>query len=145
MLLCQAPLRGTDDWGSGAFGSSRVDRIHTGEDVVMAVGSLVMAPVSGKITKLGFAYADDPTYRIVDITDSKNNRHRLFYVQPLDTIKVGQHVAEGALVGEVQDVAERYNELTIKGGHLTSKLMKNHVHYEIINGSGEYLDPKEFI
>ena len=145
MLLSQAPLRGTDDWGDGAYGSSRGSRVHSGEDAVMAAGSLIMSPVSGVISSFGCAYSDDLSYRIVNIKDAREYTHRLFYVRPLDTIKVGDNVLEGALIGEAQDIAKRYDTVTLRAGKMETKLMKNHVHYEILNPAGKPVDPKEFI
>ena len=144
MLKSIAPMRGVDDWGSGLFGASRGSRTHNGEDLVMSPGSLILSPVSGTIDSFGFAYSDDPTYQIVNIEDSLGNLHRLFYVRPLDSLSVGSYIKKDDLVGEAQDIAERYSELTIKGGDLKSKIMKNHIHYEIRNSDGNPIDPKDF-
>ena len=119
-------LRECDGYGCGHFGALRGDRNHNGVDVVFAPGELVTSPVFGEVTKIGYPYADDLSYRYVQITSNKYD-FRLFYVDP--SVKVGDIVPFGAVVGSAQDSTTRY------GSRMT-----NHVHFEI-KKDGSYIDP----
>lgn len=125
-------LRGIDGYGSGAFGASRGDRIHNGTDFKAPPMAVMLSPVAGKVTKLGYPYADDLSYRYVELTDKQKLKHRLFYVDPM--VEVGNIVEVDGTVGLVQHISARYNV----------HLMVNHVHYEIKTSRGEYLNPLEF-
>lgn len=120
MITVTLQKRKTDSYGSGAFMASRGSRSHKGIDYACWPGSLIQSPISGQVTKLGYAYADDLSYRYVEITDDKQARHRFFYVSP--QVIDGQMVEKGDYIGQCQDIAERYN----KGG------MTPHCHYEIL-------------
>lgn len=122
--------RGSDGYGSGTFGASRGSRLHQGIDFAAPADALILSPVDGKITKLGYPYGDDLTYRYVEITTLDGLRHRVFYVSPC--VKVGDHVHKTTVVGECQDIAARYNKF----------LMVNHVHYEVMTIDGLCIDPE---
>lgn len=126
MIRAILPKRGTDDWGSGAFGASRGSRVHKGIDYECPAGAEVLSPVSGKVTKLGYPYADDLSYRYVQISNTYD--HRLFYVEP--SVEVGQWVNENTPIGICQNLQARYD-----------KKMKNHVHYEVLKGDTP-IDPE---
>jgi len=122
----------SDAAGDGHYHSPRGDRLHNGIDYDCVIGASVLSPVNGVISKLGFPYGDDLSWRYVEVTDGSNLRHRLFYVNP--TAKVGQAVTANIEVGIAQDIRKRYpNE----------RSMGAHVHYEIMNSANEYLDPDE--
>lgn len=126
-----APLIRVDDAGDGHFGAPRGDRTHRGVDYLCRPGDTVHSPCNGVVSKLGFPYADDSTWRYVEITDGRSRRHRLFYVEPLH--HVGTIVKEGNVIGHAQDISLRY-----------SPRMKPHLHYEIISfPAGEYLNVEE--
>lgn len=115
---CHGGLRTTDAWGSGAFGAPRGDRLHAGVDFAAFYGDLVRAPCSGVVRRLGVCYADDPTYRLVEI-DAGSAWVRVLYVSP--DVQVGDQVHAGtSVLGTVQDVASRY------GAGMT-----NHVHLDV--------------
>ena len=132
MLTVQTPHRGSDDWGSGAYKASRGHRDHNGIDYVASPGSLLRSPISGTVSKLGYPYASDLSMRYIEVTDSLQKKHRFFYVLPGKV--VGDYVEEGDLIGVVQDVASKYTT--------EDKIMKNHIHYEIKDRNGEYLNPE---
>ena len=121
--------RGIDSYGSGAFGAKRGSRKHNGIDFKAPAGASLLSPVAGEVSKLGYPYADDLSYRYVEITTKCGRQHRLFYVEP--TVLIGEKIAVGESIGLVQDIAARYNEY----------LMTNHVHYEIKTGLGEFINP----
>jgi hypothetical protein len=101
-----------------------------GVDYVAAPESILLSPVKGEVTKLGYPYGDDLSYRYVQITDKEGNKHRFFYVEPL--VELGQKVRKTTRIGIVQDITRRYP---------TPVGMKVHVHYEIINKDGLYEEP----
>lgn len=127
--LVTLQVRGTDAHGSGEWGASRGDRAHVGVDYVVEPGWLAVTPVSGVITRLGYPYRDDLSYRYVEVTDSQGLRHRLFYVKPLPSISIGTRVEIHDPVGTVQDIAARYPGIT------------QHIHYEIKRQDGAHVRP----
>lgn len=126
-------LRGNDSHGSGAFMASRGNRKHHGIDISGAPGGLVCPQLIGAVTKLGYPYAAEGMqhFRYVQVTDPAGNAHRYFYVTPL--IELGDQVTLDTVVGIVQD----------RGG--LSPGMGNHVHYEIIDKTGRYVNPAKFL
>lgn len=131
MIRQVLPLRGHDAFGSGHFGASRGGRVHNGIDYECIPGAEVLSPVAGEVTKLGYCYRADPFYRYVEITDSNNLRHRIFYVQP--ELDLGDVVTTDSVIATAQDIAAKYGEK-----------MKSHVHYEIKDVDDGYLDPEVF-
>jgi len=118
-----------DSAGEGHFGASRGGRKHNGIDFVCTPEDFCFSPVAGEVTKLGYPYGDDLRWRYVEITDDRGLRHRLFYVSP--AVDVGDNVRVGDIVGEAQDISLRY----------PAQGMTPHVHYEVMDSSGEFLDP----
>lgn len=113
--------RGEDDFGSGQFGASRDAgaRQHQGVDYIDAAGQSVVAPISGFVTKLGFAYDDDQQLTFVEITNpALGYTARTFYVTA--SVEMGQAVRLGQPIGEAQSLQARYAGIT------------NHVHLEIM-------------
>lgn len=112
--------RAHDAYGSGAFGASRDGghRQHEGVDYAADAGQTVVAPISGYVSRIGFAYGDDERYRYVEITNpALGYEARVFYVDP--TVAVGQAVHVGAPIGLVRTLQDRYAGIT------------DHVHLEI--------------
>lgn len=135
MIIAILPKRGSDNYGSGAFGASRGGRSHNGIDYACHPGSKILSPVNGKVTKLGYPYADDLSYRYVQVTDDEGLDHRIFYVSP--EVVTGDVVMAGVtVVGEAQNICRRYPRTTDKPAGMT-----NHIHYEI-KGSGRYINPE---
>lgn len=123
-------VRGEDAYGSGHFEASRDGgrRLHVGVDFMAQPGQAVAAPISGYVTRIGYAYADDHSLRYVEITNpALNYTARAFYVSP--TVAEGDVVALGDIIGRQESLLGRY-----KGG------MTNHVHLEITNAKGRHLD-----
>jgi murein DD-endopeptidase MepM/ murein hydrolase activator NlpD len=120
--------RTQDKWGSGEFGAPRGDHTHHGIDYVCPVNSEILAPVSGKVTKLGYPYADDLSFRYVQLTAVNGYDHRIFYILPC--VRVGEEIKEGQTIGYSQDLGQRYPGIT------------QHLHYEVKH-AGQYLNPEE--
>ena len=128
-LILQPPPRYQDPWGAGHFGASRGDRVHRGVDYACIKESILLSPVKGEVTKLGYPYSDDYSFRYVEVTDNRGYRHRFFYVEPL--VYEGNKVKVGHKLGIVQNLQTRYPDIT------------NHVHYEVIDLDGDYLNPEQ--
>lgn len=134
MIRVIAPERGRDPGGNGRFGAPRGTRLHMGIDYNVSPGSQVLSPVDGHVTKLGYPYGDDLSYRYVQITTQGRYEHRLFYVLPAEDLVVGNRVETNTTVlGTAQDVSTRY---PIPRG------MAPHVHYEIRDQHGLYINPE---
>lgn len=135
MIRATLPKRGQDAWGSGAFGASRGTRSHKGIDYCCYPDTAIESPVDGTVTKLGYPYSDDLSFRYVEVTDSNKYRHRLFYVAPL--VVKGEEIIAGKIVGTAQDIAGRYRDES-------KPAMTNHVHYEILDTDKTPVNPEEF-
>ena len=133
MTVKPLEIRKTDCFGAGHFNASRgPSRRHIGVDVVSVPGDKWAALNDGKVTKLGYPYADDLTFRYVEVTDAQGWRWRYFYIVPLTGLKVGAPVRKGDVVGICQTLQKRYKGIT------------EHVHVEILGPKG-VIDPTPFI
>ena len=130
MLRFIARKRITDRWGQGSFGASRDGgkRTHVGVDYAAWPGSVLLSPVMGTVTKLGYPYADHMELRYVQVTDDLGRDHRFFYVDP--AVHTGMAVGVGDRLGKVQALDYLYEGIT------------PHVHYEC-RLDGEYINPEE--
>jgi murein DD-endopeptidase MepM/ murein hydrolase activator NlpD len=127
--------RGTDAYGSGAFKASRDggERQHQGVDYVARAGQAVWAPISGLVTRIGYAYGDDPGLRYVEIENpALKISARVFYVAP--EVQVGQVVRLGTPIGFAQTLQARY-----PGG------IVDHVHLELGDAAGHKLNAATLI
>jgi len=127
--------RGHDAYGEGEFGASRDGgaRRHEGVDFRADAGQPVEAPISGYVTKIGYAYPGDESLQFVEITNpALHYQARVFYVNP--KVEVGQAVAVGAPIGTAHSLQKRY-----PGG------MTNHVHLELMNQGGARVDAARMI
>lgn len=123
-----------DSAGSGEWMAPRGDRLHLGIDYVADPGDVIASPVSGEVSKYGYVYKGDYKFRYVEVTEthSRRHRHRLFYTDLLAEVAVGSSVRVGEPVATVQDIREKYPE---EDGMLA------HVHYEVLDTSGEHISP----
>ncbi|MGZ6018824.1 MAG: M23 family metallopeptidase [Phenylobacterium sp.] len=104
----QAP-READAYGEGRFHASRDGgaRDHEGVDYVATTGQTVVAPISGYVSKIGYAYPDDPSLRFVEIENpALHLTARAFYVDP--RVAVGDSVAVGQPIGQAHSLQQRY-------------------------------------
>ncbi len=125
----QAP-RTHDAYGFGAFGASRDGgaRQHEGVDFIAQAGQPVAAPISGYVTKVGMAYADDKHLKFVEITNPAISYvARVFYIDP--------SVAEGDVVRLGQDIGAAHGlQARYPGG------MTDHVHLELMGPDRQRMD-----
>ncbi|MFN4178394.1 M23 family metallopeptidase [Phenylobacterium sp.] len=126
--------RAWDAFGSGAFGARRDGghRYHEGVDYAGIAGQEVTAPISGFVSKIGFAYAGDASLRFVEITNpALGYVARAFYVDP--TIEVGAAVRIGQPIGRLRTLQDHYPGIT------------DHVHLELMKTDGVRIDAAELI
>jgi murein DD-endopeptidase MepM/ murein hydrolase activator NlpD len=120
-----AAPRGHDAFGDGFFGARRDggSRDHEGVDYIARAGQSVRAPMSGYVTKIGYAYAGDAELKFVEITNpALGYAARAFYVTP--KVEVGQTVRLGQPIGKVESLQGHYPGIT------------DHVHLEILPPGG---------
>lgn len=128
----QHHVRGFDAFGSGDFLARRDAgaRKHHGVDYVAAVGQPVHAPISGEVSRLGYAYGGKSGLRLVEIANGETKyTARVLYVDP--SVEVGDVVVAGEEIGRAQDLGERYPGIT------------NHVHVELRDERQRLLDASE--
>jgi murein DD-endopeptidase MepM/ murein hydrolase activator NlpD len=121
--------RGHDAFGDGHFGARRDGgaRSHEGVDYAAGANQAVKAPISGRVTKIGYAYGGDSSLRFVQITNPAIGYvARAFYVDP--TVAVGDMLRLGDVIGTVASLQAHYPGIT------------DHVHLEIMAPSGHRLD-----
>ena len=138
MILRQTPMviRGPDRWGSGEYGASRDRgrRRHRGVDLVCEAGDVILSPVSGTVTKIGYPY--DPNgpkghKRYVQVTDDDGLHHRFFYTDAL--ADVGLQIETGQPLAKAQGLQDIYPGIT------------DHIHYEIKRPDGSFIDPTPMV
>jgi murein DD-endopeptidase MepM/ murein hydrolase activator NlpD len=128
----QAP-RLHDAFGDGEFGASRDGggRHHEGVDYTADADQAVAAPISGFVTKIGYAYGGDTTLKFVEITNPAIGYvARAFYVDP--GVVVGEAVRLGQSIGTVASLQSHYPGIT------------DHVHLELMK-AGERLNAETLI
>ncbi len=126
--------RGHDEFGDGGFGARRDggSRDHEGVDYVAKAGQDVLAPISGYVTKIGYAYAGSSDLKFVEISNpALGYVARAFYVTP--GVELGQAVRLGEVIGTDQSLQKHYPGIT------------NHVHLEVMEPGGERVNAAELI
>lgn len=130
-------FRGSDGFGSGAFGASRSGgtRKHNGIDLLFPAGSEILAPFTLQIKRFGKPYADKPQFNLVEFVG--------FGVFSIFTVKamyinasmhnVGDIVEKGSLLGFCENIKSAYGDS-----------MGNHLHVEI-RVLGKLINPTPFI
>lgn len=130
-MIINAPIRGNDAHGSGAYLSSRGSRKHKGIDIACHKGSGVLSIGPGHVTKIGYPYdPSDPKkghLRYVQVTDEGGRKLRYFYITP--SVKVGDIVDTHTELGVTQGLTGIYPGII------------DHFHFEILV-NGLPVDPK---
>lgn len=124
-----AAMRVHDSFGSGHYGASRGSRKHNGKDYACYPNSKIFSPVSGKVTKIGYPYSNDLSFRYVQITTAEGYNVRVFYIEP--SVKLNDIVDENRLIGSSQELGIRYPKIT------------EHVHLEVKGKNGKFVNPEE--
>lgn len=124
-------IRGQDSFGSGAFGATRGDKIHQGEDYLIKPGETVFAPMSGTVTRFPFPYGSDLSFTGIEI---KNDLYdmKIFYMSA--SVAIGTKLQAGQPIGKAQNIAGKYGSG-----------MGNHIHIEVRNKQGKLLQFSKLI
>lgn len=134
------PKRISDSYGEGHYGAPRGDHDHKGTDRLCYPDSRVFAPIEGIVTKLGYAYSDDLSFRYVQITNPKGLNVRVMYIKP--TVKLEQKVNLDTIIGISQRLDARYPQTRDKNA------IDNHIHFEVFHmfgGKKTYHDPEVYL
>lgn len=125
-------LRNQDPTGNGWYGAKRSSgkRKHKGVDYCAEPGEAIFACISGKV-RVGYPYVASTKMKLVEIKN-KTYKVKQMYVEP--TVRNGDYVKAGDIIGYSQDVANYH--------HLPK--MKNHVHISVWK-NGLLTDPEPLI
>lgn len=135
-------VRGWDDWGSGAYLSSRGGRKHNGEDLVCDGGTIILSPIDGTVSRADGIVYPDPALRdwtYIQITDKDGNHCRHMYVSNFFGLEICQRVKRGQPIGIAQGIESRYQASETKGP------MIGHIHFEVKNRRGKHINPNEYL
>jgi murein DD-endopeptidase MepM/ murein hydrolase activator NlpD len=123
--LANKVVRVSDDFGYGHFGAARGARTHKGVDYVGVENTIVRSPVTGTITKYGWAYSLEHNQRYIQITKlGTDEKHRLFYTKMDTNLNLGDEIIEGTRIGVLGNISKMHDT--------RDKKMLNHLHYEIV-------------
>jgi murein DD-endopeptidase MepM/ murein hydrolase activator NlpD len=128
MIKGRLPIRGTDSFGSGAFGASRGSRQHNGIDFIAAPNTVIECYSAGHVTKVGYCYNDAPEFRYVQVTTADGCMERYFYIDPVPGI-MDEYVHAGTAIGDVHSLQSRYAGIT------------DHIHFEVKRPNGTFINP----
>ena len=135
MIAIYPPVRREDKHGKGYYLAPRTYGKHRGIDFNCVKGSKIATPNSGEVTKIGYPYdprdKDKSHLRYVQITERGKYRCRYFYVSPL--LSLGTTVNPGDIIGITQGLLKVYPGIN------------DHFHYEVIEGTDNYLDPQKYL
>lgn len=83
-------------------------RPHRGVDYIATPGQDVFAVTDGTISRIGHPYANDLSYKLIEISTSDGYVVRQFYVEPAPGISKGASVSAGQVIGTYQSLRRRY-------------------------------------
>jgi murein DD-endopeptidase MepM/ murein hydrolase activator NlpD len=131
-------VRGVDRRGDGAFGAKRrgsdgEERTHEGVDYIAGPNQNVIAVTDGRITKLGYPYPDNSSYRYVEITTDDGHVVREMYVLPRANMTLNSPVKAGDMIGTSQSLQPLYPGIT------------DHVHLEVRKGEAKQYKDKQLV
>jgi len=126
-----AIVRGCDPLGCGNFGASRGTRSHSGIDYKALPGEAILSPITGKVTRYPFPYADDKRYTGIEIVNA-SYKVKMFYLSA--SVTIGTEVKAGQQIGTAQNISDKHGSS-----------MVNHIHFEIYDKNGILLDPTTMI
>ena len=105
-------------------------RLHQAMDFGAPAGTNILAAVDGKVTQI---LTDDVLdYAVIEIAHADNVTTVYKFVDPLSTLKVGQEVSRGDVIGTVAVASGRENA---DGEHLHFEVFKN----------GSSVDPDDYL
>jgi murein DD-endopeptidase MepM/ murein hydrolase activator NlpD len=101
------PTVRNDEWGNGNFGSARGSKKHDGTDLVVTPGQPIFSMIDGTVEKYEQCYLYDTRWKGVQIANAQL-RVELWYMDPSNTVAVGQFVQAGQHIGVAQDISIKY-------------------------------------
>lgn len=127
-------VRGTDAYGSGAFGAPRrrsngIRYKHQGIDIKTKPGQKVRALTDGTFIRTVDPYGDGKFSGMV-IKDTAGNTQKIFYINPIKN--PGDQIKKDQIIAIAQDVAD-------------GRDMTNHYHFEIRDKNRKLLDPNDYL
>jgi hypothetical protein len=108
-----------DSEGDGHHGAPRGSRRHKGVDFECCPNQKVLMPITGRIARLSYPYANDLYWKGVLIY-TQRMQIKLWYFQPMPG-RVGNHFQAGDIIGHAQDISKKYPG------------MDPHVHLRVVN------------
>lgn len=123
--------RGCDPLGCGHFGASRGSRKHNGVDIIATPGESIFAPITGKVSRIAYPYANDTNYKGIEIIGA-DYKIKMFYLAP--SVAVGSVVMAGQVIGVAQNISAKHGQS-----------MVNHVHLEVYDKFGNLVNPTDLI
>lgn len=130
MIKITPPQRTRDCHGSGEWQAPRGYGKHRGIDIECPPNSVVHSSTVGMVTKLGYMYDDDLSYRYVEIVTPLDYRVRYCYVEP--SVGLGDHINVDQPLGIAQDIGKRYDGIT------------PHIHLGVKSPAGSYINPETY-
>ncbi len=118
---CDRPGLGCGNYGASRDGGARS---HAGADYIATPGQDVVAAAEGTVTKVGYPYSDDLSYRYIAIETTDGHVVRQLYVDPANGIAPGSTVSAGQSLGTYRQLGTRYPGIT------------EHVHVDIWVNNG---------
>ena len=119
----------SDPWGDGHYGAKRTKPdgtiyYHKGVDLICTPGQEIYAPIDAIYERIVYAYPNDIYTGC--ILRSLKAVIKLLYFTP--SIKVGNKVKRGQVIGVAQDISKRYSDK-----------MTPHNHFELMGFDGSLL------
>ncbi len=130
MIKLTPQQRTNDKHGSGAWQAPRSYGKHNGIDLACLPESIVHSSTVGMVTKLGYMYDDDLSFRYVEVLTPLAYKIRYCYVEPC--VGLGDHISVDQPLGAVQNIGARYVDIT------------PHIHLSVKNPQGEYINPETY-
>jgi murein DD-endopeptidase MepM/ murein hydrolase activator NlpD len=125
-----------DSAGLGHHNAPRGSRKHDGVDLLCDEGQDVISPISGEVIRMSNPYLGDNTYKGL-IIGNEQIKITMFYLEP--TVKEGDRVAAGDVVGIAQDISKKH------GGKAHIHLRINNIDPMVLMEEKEIDDPGCFI
>lgn len=123
----------SDDQGDGHFGAHRTDHVHEGTDLIVDPGEQVLSPVNGTYYGSGNVYDDDNRYKVQHV-EGEGLLIKSMYTIPAATLKAGDHLRRGDVLGYAQDISKKWGATMIP-----------HIHVEVRTEEGKLLNPENLL
>ena len=106
IISCTGEHLRMDGAGDGYYGAKRGSRLHLGHDYPCVKGQNIVAPITGRISRIARPYIRDEVYSGCEIVGQRLTV-KLFYML-LTPGFVGREVSQGEVIGVAQAISEKY-------------------------------------